>query len=820
MPFPSEDTYWIEVRTFLEKHARANHPILAPNEFLEFFPSNYPYEVTALLPVNHFAFVVFHKDMVGKISPAFATHVIRQFYPVYANAVFVIYASQALSDEMSPDQEHVQPLLEQLEREQLEREQQESDSGGNSGGNSSGKHSAIVVTTHDRSEALARSLPQLVVLAVPIVVVDDGSSLESAQENQRIVDQYQIPLVYIPQNRGLPNAINVGVGYWLADANIEWISYFQDDIDIQPDILTVLSQIQDAETRPLLSGFNATEHPVFAVEEIAGCEVLLKRSTSGQHLHAHRNYWSQVLPIPTPYLGVASLSEGQGADVDWWVVSWAPQSIVKRGGYVVCVPGLVHSLRSPTPVPPVLPPVSLSVPATVKAAVESQAAVESTVPEIVLPPGISLAQVKVLVDGYNLQLTSGTGIKTYGTSLVKALHLLEAKVDVLFSRGGFKNNKILDEVFFFDNQNQKSDLIQDFITIAKGLVKTSVGSLYPAKRRQDLGEYVVKQGKYSEDFLEYAKSFNLPQCYATANTVYKYLNLTTQIHLAEPVDIWHATYPLPIKVSGAKKITTIHDLIPLRLPYATLDNKEYFYNNVRDALKDSAVTIAVSEHSKQDLLAYFDVDPDQIVVTYQPIALEPLEADISEVNDFLKRYRLEAGKYILFVGAIEPKKNLGRLVDAYSMIDTDLPLVIVGKKGWLWEDELGKAQSLFDKDSIQQVKLLEYVTANALRYLYRGAYCLVFPSLYEGFGLPPIEAMNFGCPVITSQASCLPEICGEAALYVDPYDVIDIQQKLETLLSDSVLRDRLISAGKTNAERFSIENYVKRLYWAYARALE
>jgi len=328
-------------------------------------------------------------------------------------------------------------------------------------------------------------------------------------------------------------------------------------------------------------------------------------------LHAHRNYWSRVLPIPTPYLGSASpgWGEGQGADVDWWVVSWAPQSIVKQGGYIACVSGLVHPWRSPAtdstqknepgreakpetrttavaalpkteeaiaPLPDPVPlPVS-ALPATVKSTQSTQSIVESSVSEIVLPPGMSLGQVRVLVDGYNLQLTSGTGIKTYGTSLVKALHLLEARVDVLLSRGGFKKNKVLDEVFFFDNQNQSSDLIQDLITVAKGLVKTSIGSFYRAKRRQEIGEYVVKQGKYSEDFLEYAKSFNLPQCYATANTVYKYLNLTTQIHLAEPIDIWHATYPLPIQISGAKKITTIHDLIPLRLPYATLDNKEYF----------------------------------------------------------------------------------------------------------------------------------------------------------------------------------------------------------------------------------------------------
>ncbi|HEY9660481.1 MAG TPA: glycosyltransferase, partial [Allocoleopsis sp.] len=106
------------------------------------------------------------------------------------------------------------------------------------------------------------------------------------------------------------------------------------------------------------------------------------------------------------------------------------------------------------------------------------------------------------------------------------------------------------------------------------------------------------------------------------------------------------------------------------------------------------------------------------------------------------------------------------------------------------------------------------------RYLYRGAYCLVFPSLYEGFGLPPVEAMHFKCPVITSNVSCLPEICGEAALYVDPYEVKDIKQKVELLLGDRTLREQLVQAGQRVAENFSVENYIKRLYGAYRKALD
>ncbi|HEY9662054.1 MAG TPA: glycosyltransferase, partial [Allocoleopsis sp.] len=400
--------------------------------------------------------------------------------------------------------------------------------------------------------------------------------------------------------------------------------------------------------------------------------VVLKRSVPGVHFHAHRDYWAAILPIPPLYtnsLQAVRQVVGQSSDEDWWITAWSPQSIVKRGGYVVCVPNLVQTFDRTAPQP------------------GSQSAIKPTA-LVRRTPGsdLNLDGVRVLVDGYNLQLTKGTGIKTYGISLIQALNSMGAQVDVLLSRNAYKKNEILDEVYFFDNQINN----QSLLTLAKGLVKTASGPLYRARRRNNFSGYVVKRGQYSDDFLKYTASFNLPQCYDIANALYKKLHIGTNVTVPERIDIWHATYPLPMQIRGAKKITTVHDMIPLRLPYATLDDKENFYFKVRDALKESAVTITVSENSKQDLLTYFDVDPDRIVVTYQPIALEPLHATEDEVEFFLKRYGLEYQSYLLFVGAIEPKKNVGRLLDAYATLDTNLPLVIVGKKGWLWEEELAR----------------------------------------------------------------------------------------------------------------------------------
>ncbi|GAB4375920.1 MAG: hypothetical protein Kow00121_22220 [Elainellaceae cyanobacterium] len=791
MPFPANDSFWTEVLAFLKQHAKPLDAILAPNEFLEFFPGTYYYNVASALPPEHFKFVVFHKGMVAELDPLLALKVLHQFHPVFANDVFVVYAQAEILDTSIPTGNDLQALTEQFEAAHLRILELRSTK----------QTTAAVITTYNRPWCLERSLTRILELGIPVVVVDDASDSEHVQANQQITEKRKVPLLRLPSRRQQASAINAGVEYWLADPNISWISVFQDDVEVKSDLLAVLGKVQDAKEYPILTGFDAIEHPAVQTKSLDGQKVLLKRSTSGVHLHAHRDYWAAVLPIPTPYQ--ASDKNGdkvsdRNTDADWWITAWAPESIVKRGGFVACVPDLISQINTAPPTHKA----ALQIPQPEDRA--SQASDQ-----------LSLEGVKVLIDGYNLQLTKGTGIKTYGLSLIQALDTLNAKVDVLLSRNGYRANEILDEVIFFDNQS--SD--QSLLNVAKWIIKTSL-PFYRAKRRKPPTGFVVKRGQYSDDFLRYTTSFNLPQCYDFANALYNKLRLKTTVRLPEKVDIWHATYPLPITIPGASKITTIHDLIPLRLPYATLDDKETFYYKTRDTLKDSQVIVTVSENSKQDLLRYFDVDPDRIVVTYQPIALKPLEASEEDIADILKRYGLQPQKYLLFIGAIEPKKNVGRLLDAYASLDTDMTLVVAGKKGWLWEDELGRAAFFLDnKESKKKVKLLEYVPTDLLRYLYRGAYCFVFPSLYEGFGLPPIEAMHFGCPVITSNASCLPEICGDAALYVDPYDAKDIQQKLELLLSDTELREQLIQTGYQVVEKFSMENYRRRLYRAYTQAL-
>jgi glycosyltransferase involved in cell wall biosynthesis len=217
-------------------------------------------------------------------------------------------------------------------------------------------------------------------------------------------------------------------------------------------------------------------------------------------------------------------------------------------------------------------------------------------------------------------------------------------------------------------------------------------------------------------------------------------------------------------------------------------------------------------------MAFFDVPEQKILVTYQSSSLADAPRQPERELAVLDCYGLRPQGYLLFVGNIEPKKNLRTLLQAYKSMPFDQPLVVVGRKAWLWEEQLRPLQGLADMS--QRIRFLDYVPEADMRALYGQATCLVFPSLYEGFGLPPLEAMALGCPVVCSKVASLPEVCGEAALYVDPLEPESMIQEIERLRKDPELRESLVKAGYRQAEKFSKENYARRLANAYRSVLE
>jgi glycosyltransferase involved in cell wall biosynthesis len=210
------------------------------------------------------------------------------------------------------------------------------------------------------------------------------------------------------------------------------------------------------------------------------------------------------------------------------------------------------------------------------------------------------------------------------------------------------------------------------------------------------------------------------------------------------------------------------------------------------------------------------VDPDKVVVTHQPSRFAPIrQPEMRERAKTLRRFDLAEKGYVLFVGAIEPKKNLGRLLKAYAEADVDLPIVVVGPRGWLWQDEIGWITDSTDPALRRKIRFLNHLSPEELRFVFSGALATTFPSLYEGYGLPLIESMSFGVPVLTSRSSSLPEVCGDAAIYVDPFDVRDMREKIERLVGDQPLRDYLSERGLQRAQQLSPDNFAQQVAGGY-----
>jgi glycosyltransferase involved in cell wall biosynthesis len=175
----------------------------------------------------------------------------------------------------------------------------------------------------------------------------------------------------------------------------------------------------------------------------------------------------------------------------------------------------------------------------------------------------------------------------------------------------------------------------------------------------------------------------------------------------------------------------------------------------------------------------------------------------------------------LFYGAIEPKKNVMRIIEAICSAQTSMPVVIAGRAGWLDKDVSALIARLQGQaGGNRNVVRLDYLPYDQLMYLLKGARGLIFPSLYEGFGIPLLEAMVMDCPVITSRSTSLTEVCGDAALYVDPVDAKDIAQAIDALAADDDLSTDLVRRGRTQAARFSKERHIAKLEEGYRLALK
>jgi glycosyltransferase involved in cell wall biosynthesis len=288
-----------------------------------------------------------------------------------------------------------------------------------------------------------------------------------------------------------------------------------------------------------------------------------------------------------------------------------------------------------------------------------------------------------------------------------------------------------------------------------------------------------------------------------------------------PVDVLHVQFTAP-PFSPCPVVVSIHDLSFEHLPQTfKWRSRRQLRITVRRSAREASQVIALSEHARKDIISTYCIAPEK--VTAIPLAaaahFRPIRND-EELQRVRQTYGIE-GEYILSVGAIQPRKNLSRLVAAYSRLrratpEGNLPkLVLAGKCAWLYEETLRTIKELQVSDS---VILTGYVPESDLPVLYSGALCFVYPSYFEGFGLPPLEAMKCGVPVIVGNRTSLPEVVGDSAILVDPFDAEAIAGAMDKLISDSNLRAELAARGLARAKLFDWRETARQTLTVYQRA--
>jgi glycosyltransferase involved in cell wall biosynthesis len=272
----------------------------------------------------------------------------------------------------------------------------------------------------------------------------------------------------------------------------------------------------------------------------------------------------------------------------------------------------------------------------------------------------------------------------------------------------------------------------------------------------------------------------------------------------QKTSLLYSTVPEGILSLHQKQIITVHDILPIKYPESCPRMKYYFYYSLPILLNNSQAIICDSENTKKDIIAYHEIKDKPIYVIYMGFNRQRFYP--RENGTVQKQYGLT--NYLLYIGDLRPYKNLERSLEAFARLNLrKFKFVIGGKKDPRFYPRVEKKMGeLFLKD---RVVFLDYVPEKDLPHLYSEAAAFVFPSLYEGFGMPPLEAMACGCPVVVSNAASLPEVCGDAAYYVDPYDVESIAQGMHKVLTDEALKRNLIEKGLERVKLFSWEKSAK-----------
>jgi glycosyltransferase involved in cell wall biosynthesis len=285
-----------------------------------------------------------------------------------------------------------------------------------------------------------------------------------------------------------------------------------------------------------------------------------------------------------------------------------------------------------------------------------------------------------------------------------------------------------------------------------------------------------------------------------------------------PLDLFHSPdFTLPPVMGRTRTLLTVHDLSFVRDPESAAPTLRRYLNTVVPrSVAHADHILADSQATKSDLIELYATPSEKVTVLYAGVeAIFRPVTDPARLAAVREKYKLGSEPFILAISTLQPRKNFVRLIQAFAQLSiTNYRLVIAGGKGWLFESSFAEVERL---KLGNRVHFPGFVDDADLPALYSAARALAYPSLYEGFGLPLLEAMACGTPVVTSTASCLPEVVGDAALLVPPTDVPALAHALQRALTDDTLRAELIRKGRLRAAQFTWEKAARQLLTIYQR---
>lgn len=334
-------------------------------------------------------------------------------------------------------------------------------------------------------------------------------------------------------------------------------------------------------------------------------------------------------------------------------------------------------------------------------------------------------------------------------------------------------------------------------------------------------QYTLFQHRRHRDSIVSGHNFRRATIVAPVQSRLEQLMLPVEL-LRHQLDLLHSTDFIPPLYTSVPTVITVHDLAFLHWPHFLTEESATYYGQIDRAVAHARHIIVPSESTRTDVIGQLGVHPNKVTVIYEAAnpRLSPLPVDETR-RRVVQRHGVPE-RYVLCVGTIEPRKNIDgllrafrHLIDAYGM--DDVGLVIAGGRGWLYEEIFATVERL---DLADRVSFLGRVSDDELWRLYVGARCHIHPAHYEGFGLPPLEAMACGTPTIVSNVSSLPEVVGDAALLINPKEEEEIAVALHQLLTDDRLHEELSEKGLQRARHFNWTRAAKETLAVYRQVVE